>query len=122
MNEQPVEKNFNAFAPLLILAVSFFVILAWNFTQALQQYSGASRLETQQEVLVMQAAQSESKVKAMMEDLIALSKTDEDAAAIVKKFQIKINAPNAPQPAPASAPVPAAPAAKPAGSASKTNK
>lgn len=115
MNEQPVEKNFTAFAPLLILAVSFFVILAWNFTQALQQYSGASRLETQQEVLVMQAAQSEAKVKAMMEDLIALSKTDEDAAAIVKKFQIKINAPNAPQPPPAPAPAtkPASPAGKP---------
>ena len=115
MNEEPIEKTNTAFAPLFILSVSFFVVLAWNFTQALQQYSAASRMETQQEVLVMQAAQSEAKVKAMMEDLITLAKTDEDAAAIVKKFQIKINGPAAPQsaaPAPVAKPTPPPPAGK----------
>jgi hypothetical protein len=86
------------FWPLCLLALSFLAFLGWQATTAAQQYIGLVRLADQQTVLAGQAAQAESKLQAMMMDLLELSRTDADARAIVGKYGIKFS------PSPASAP------------------
>ena len=94
------EENTNLFTPfwpLCLLALSLGCFLGWQVTTTVQQYIGLVRLADQQSLLAGQAAQAESKLQAMMMDLLELAKTDADALAIVNKYNIKFN------PAPASA-------------------
>ena len=79
------------------MALSLALFLGWQVTAAARQYIASLQLADQQAVLVGQAAQAESKLQAMMMDLLELAKTDADAQAIVGKYGIKFN------PAPASA-------------------
>jgi len=90
---------FTPFWPLCLMAVSLVCFLGWQVTTAAQQYIGLVRIADQQAIQAGQAAQAESKLQAMMMDLLELSRTDADAQAIVGKYGIKFNA--APPPAPA---------------------
>jgi len=97
----PREENttlFTPFWPLCLMAVSLTAFLGWQVTTTARQYVALLRLADQQTVLAGQAAQAEGKLKAMMMDLLELSKTDADARAIVTKYGIKFN------PAPATVP------------------
>ena len=90
----PRDENttlFTPFWPLCLMAVSLAVFLGWQVTMAARQYVALLRLADQQTVLAGQAAQAEGKLKAMMMDLLELSKTDADARAIVSKYGIKFN-------------------------------
>lgn len=91
--EAQTEKTYSGFWPLVMVASSIIVILGWNLVMALQQRSDAARVHVQQEVLAAQATQAEARLKAMMDDLLELSKTDPEAVAIVKKYGIKYNPP-----------------------------
>jgi hypothetical protein len=96
----PHEENtalFTPFWPLCLMAVSLAAFLGWQVMTAARQYIAALRLADQQTLLAGQAAQAESKLQAMMMDLLELAKTDADAQAIVGKYGIKFN----PAPTPA---------------------
>jgi len=103
---------FTPFWPLCLMAVSLATFLGWQVTISVQQYIGLVRLADQQTVLTQQAVQAESKLQAMMMDLLQLSKTDADARAIVGKYNIKFN-PAAPAALPAEAVSPELPGKPP---------
>ena len=95
----PHEENtmrFTPFWPLCLMALSLGCFLGWQVTTAARQYIGLMRIADQQTLQAGQVAQAESKLQAMMMDLLELSKTDADARAIVGKYGIKFNAAPAP--------------------------
>lgn len=83
--------TFSPFWPLCLMALSLVIFLGWQVNAGLQQYRAALRMVDQQAVLANQAAQTESKLQAMMTDLLLLAKTDAEAQAIVVKYSIKMN-------------------------------
>lgn len=84
-------NHFTPFWPLGLLALSMVLFLGWQVATAAQQYTALLRLADQQNVLAGQATQAESNLKALMMDLLKLSKTDADARSIVSKYGIKFN-------------------------------
>ena len=90
---------FTPFWPLCLMALSLAAFLGWQVMAAARQYIALVRLADQQTSMASQAVQAESKLQAMMMDLLEIAKTDADARAIVGKYGIKFN----PAPAPASA-------------------
>ena len=66
-------------------------LFSWNLIIALKQHSSGLRISIQQELQLTQATQTEVKLKAMMSDLIELSKQDKDAQKIVTRYKIAIN-------------------------------
>lgn len=91
MNNQPEIKSFSAFLPVVLIAVGIITLLSWNLLLAINQHSAGVRISAQQELQMTQAAQTEQKLKAMMSDLLELSKTDKDADAIIKRYKIALN-------------------------------
>lgn len=88
------EENTNLFTPfwpLCMMAVSLAVFMGWQVTMATRQYIALLRLADQQTFMAGQAVQAESKLQAMMIDLLELSKRDPDARAIVNKYGVKFN-------------------------------
>lgn len=92
MNNQTVEKSFNAFMPVLLVTLAVTIVFAWNLWIAVNQHTAGVRITAQQDVQTSQAAQLEQKLKAMMGDLVELAKTDMDAETIVKRYRISFNA------------------------------
>jgi hypothetical protein len=84
--------TFSPFWPLCLMAFSLVIILGWQLTIGVQQYIDALRMADQQAVVAKQAAQTESKLQAMMTDLLLLAKTDTEAQTIVAKYNVKMNA------------------------------
>jgi hypothetical protein len=84
-------SRFTAFWPLFLMALSLAGFLGWQVTQAARQHLDLVRVADQQTLLAGQAAQAETKLQAMMMDLLELSKTDANAQAIVKKYGIRFN-------------------------------
>ena len=82
---------FSSFWPILIMSVSMAAFLCWQVIAAGRQYIALLRLADQQTALSGQAVQAETKLQAMMMDLITLSKNDTDAKAVVTKYGIKYN-------------------------------
>jgi len=93
---------FTPFWPLCLLALSLAVFLGWQVMTAARQYIGLVRLSEQQIILAGQAVQAESKLQAVMIDLLDLAKDDADAREIVGKYGIKFN----PAPTPPGMPLP----------------
>lgn len=91
MNPEENTTLFTPFWPLCMMAASLAIFLGWQVTVAARQYIASLRLADQQTLLMGQAAQAESKLQAMMMDLLELSKRDPDARAIVAKYDIKFN-------------------------------
>lgn len=83
--------TFSPFWPLCLMALSLVIFLGWQLNAGLQQYRVSRQMIEQQAVLANQAAQTESKLQAMMTDLLRLAKTDAEAQAIVAKYNIKLN-------------------------------
>ena len=84
--------TFSPFWPLCFMAFSLVTILGWQLTIGVQQYIDALRMADQQAVVAKQAVQTESKLQAMMTDLLLLAKTDAEAQTIVTKYRVKMNA------------------------------
>lgn len=95
------------FWPLCLMALSLVIILGWQLTAGIQQYSASRRMAEQQALMAQQAAQTESKLQAMMTDLLLLAKTDPEAKTIVEKYRIKMN-PDKPASGASGAPTPQA--------------
>ncbi|MEI8140692.1 MAG: hypothetical protein WCI03_12605 [bacterium] len=90
MNQTPSDKSYSAFFPVVLIALGIIILLSWNLMVVLNQYSSGVRISAQQDVEMNQVAQAEGKLKAMMNDLLALAKTDAAAAAIVNRYKIAI--------------------------------
>jgi len=97
MNAEDHNANrYTPFWPLCLMALSLAIFLGWQLTAAVRQHSGLLRMQEQQTILAGQAAQAESKLQAMIVDLLTLAKTDADAKAIVLKYRINMNSPAQP--------------------------
>jgi hypothetical protein len=91
MTTQPAVKSYSAFLPVVLIALGIISLFSWNLIISLQQHSSGLRISIQQELQLTQATQTEVKLKAMMSDLIELSKQDKDAQKIVTRYKIAIN-------------------------------
>jgi hypothetical protein len=91
MTTQPAAKSYSAFLPVALIALGIIALFSWNLIIALKQHSSGLRISIQQELQLTQATQTEVKLKAMMSDLIELSKQDKDAQKIVTRYKIAIN-------------------------------
>ena len=91
MNNQPAQKSYSAFLPLVLIALGVILLFSWNLSIALNQQAAGVRISAQQDLQLAQAAQTELKLKTMMTDLLELSKTDKEAEAIIKRYKIAIN-------------------------------
>jgi hypothetical protein len=90
---------YSAFSPLLLTLIGLLVLLSWNLRGIVIQTSNLQTAKFQVWQATIQSAQTETKLQAMLTDLIELGSEDPAAAVIVKRYGIKQNAP------PAAAPV-----------------
>lgn len=112
MPESP-SNTFSPFWPLCLMASSLVILLGWQLNVGVQQYIASQRMADQQATLAAQAAQTESKLQAMMSDLLLLAKTDAEAQSIITKYNIKLNADKPGTGAPPAPALPAGGAARP---------
>jgi hypothetical protein len=94
------EYVFSPFWPLTFLSAAVLVILVWNLVGAVRQQLAGLRLRDQQSVVAVQAAQAEQRMQAMLTELVTLSKANDAAETVVRKYGISINAPAGAAPAP----------------------
>ena len=98
-NSQPlythdtVARGYNAFWPLVLLAVSLIVILGWDLIVAGQVRSNGKQLREQQAKMVEQSHQVQVGLEKLARDLIEVAKSDTDAKAIVTKYNISVSEP-----------------------------
>ena len=104
MDNPTPAKQFSAFLPVCLLAISSLLILFWNLKIVRDQHAASVQFVAQLDTQLAQALQAEVKLKQMMADLLDISKTDTDAATIVKRYGISFS----PTPAATTAPTPAA--------------
>ena len=84
------------FIPFIILAASVLVFLVWQISNVQSQRTGLGVAKAQvadaiqkREPQVAQAIEMKTRFEALGTDLLELSKTDEKAMAIVKKYNIQ---------------------------------
>jgi hypothetical protein len=89
--------------PFAILSSAIMILLIGQTMAVFKQKSalqeGRVQLAdayTKREVLVKQSGELQNKLQALVMDLLILSKTDDDAKAIVGKYNIQQNAPQTP--------------------------
>ena len=99
-NELSPERRYNGFIPACLISVSLIIILTYELMVAGQTRANARQLREQQTKLVDQSKQVQSGLEKIARDLIEVSKTDDDAKAIVTKYNISVANPVA-SPAPA---------------------
>jgi len=92
------EKKTTAFWPLLLLASSVAILMLMQLIYMenqrrtlLQTYQARATALSQTQVL-------QQRLNSIMQELIQLSASNEDAKAIVRKYNIRINTPAAPDP------------------------
>ena len=86
---------FSPFWPICLLAASVLVFLIWQVVGAARQHESLVSLGRQQAALAGQAAQTETQLQSLMMDLLQLAEQDEEARAIVTKYNIRFNPPAA---------------------------
>jgi hypothetical protein len=92
-----------AFWPFLLVGLSLCAILVWQLIVANQVKEHGAQMRDQQVKLVDQSRKVQAGLQKFARDLLEVAKTDEDAKAIVTKYQIVAN-PSAATPAPQSSP------------------
>jgi len=92
---EQTQQGHSAFVPVLLTLISFLMILGWTLTVTVRQSVNLQDVKFQVWQATTQSVQAEEKLKAMLSDLVDLSKEDPAAAAIVKQYKIKQNAPAA---------------------------
>src|SRR5436309_2557282 len=94
-NAQP---RHTGFTPLVLIALSFIIILAWELYVGTQARTNGLQLRDQQSKLVDQSKQIQTGLEKIARDLVNVAATDPDAKALVTKYNINIS-----NPAPAAA-------------------
>ena len=87
--------QMDAFIPLVILAISMIVLLGWQVSMTSSQRTMLENALTRGEAGVTQAQQVRATVQKLATDLLEAAQTDDTAAQIVKKYNIKQNGPAA---------------------------
>jgi hypothetical protein len=96
---QETEKSYSAFLPVLLVALSFVILLGRDLSLTRQQKGALKQMHEQQTVNVEKSRQAQAAFEKLMRDLIRLAQTDQDARAVVTKYNINFTP--AQQPAPA---------------------
>ena len=96
MSDTRTSPQFGAFLPVTLLALAVLGTSTWDLSLALRQRALVQRMDDQQELQISQAVELEARMRTMLEELVMLAKTDEQADGIVKKFKIAFT-PAAPQ-------------------------
>ena len=81
----------SAFGPFFLVALSVITVLGWQVLIAYQGRQQGQRLQEQKTKLVEQSRTVQTRLQKFLHDLIDLSATDQDAKAIVTKFDISVN-------------------------------
>ncbi len=89
----------DAFLPLTLLSISLVLIFIWQLSAISSQRTAFQSTIQRQEDLVSQSHKVQAGLEKLVNDLLDLAQTDNDAKEIVKKYGIQRNA-NAPAPAP----------------------
>jgi hypothetical protein len=89
----PATSSRNAFLPLLLVELSLIIVLLWEVVIASQVRANGQRLRDQQTKIVEQSQQAQAGLEKLARDLIDVSQNDEDARAIVTKYNISVTAP-----------------------------
>ena len=84
--------SYTPFSPLLLTLIGLLVLLTWNLRGIVIQTSNLQTAKFQVWQATIQSAQTETKLQAMLTDLIELGSEDPAAAVIVKRYGIKQNA------------------------------
>ena len=100
------QRRHNGFVPLVLVALSFIIILTWELVTGNQARANGRQLREQQSRLVEQSKQIQSGLEKLARDLINVANSDNDAKALVAKYQINISNPT---PTGSAAPSPAKP-------------
>jgi hypothetical protein len=106
--------HYSLHIPFALLTATLAVIMIMQTVNTFKTRDGLREAKVQlaeayrtREPVVKQSAELQSKLQALVLDLLLLSKTDDDAKAIVGKYNIQQNAPaGADADAPAAAPAP----------------
>ena len=83
----------DAFIPIVIIAITLIVLLGWQVSQTSSQRTMLENALTRGEAAVTQAQQVQGTVSKLAQDLLDAAQTDDTAAQIVKKYNIKQTAP-----------------------------
>jgi hypothetical protein len=94
--------RYTGFWPLTLLALSFGIIMGRELMVSADLRTRGAKLKEQQVRMVEQSRRTQAGLEKLARDLIEVSKTDEEASAIVKKYAITMNSP-APGSSPAAA-------------------
>lgn len=81
----------SAFWPFLLVTVSFIAILVWQVLTAYQAHEQGQLAQKQKIKLVEQSRAVQARLQKFLHELIDLSATDEDAKAIVTKYDISVD-------------------------------
>lgn len=88
MSDSTTRPLFGPFLPILLLALSIFVLLTWEMTVAVQQHMAGLRVADQQQQDFAKAATIENRLRQILQDLVELGERNPDAAIIVKRYGI----------------------------------
>ncbi len=81
------------FWPYTLLAVSFIIIMIWQIVLAANAHSMIQAQASNLNRVSTVAQQTKDSLEKIVVDLLELSKSDNDAKAIVDKYQIRQTAP-----------------------------
>ena len=97
-SDAPRTRTSPLFIPFILLAVSVLFSLLWQIASVWAQRSTFLTTKTQlaeaiqkREPQAAQAAEIKTRLEALANDLLDLAKTNSNAEAIVKKFEIQRN-------------------------------
>ena len=90
---RPPQSRHHGFIPLVLIAISLIIIFSWELIIANQARNNGERLREQQAKIVDQSKQIQTGLEKIARDLIEVSRTDDDAKALVTKYGINISNP-----------------------------
>jgi hypothetical protein len=96
-------SSHNGFVGLTLVCLSVITVLGWDLIVARQLHSNGTQLREQQTKMVEQSRVAQTGLEKLARDLIDVSHTDDDAKAIVTKYNIAVANP-APGASPAASP------------------
>jgi len=90
--------SLSVFVPFLILGLSYCIFLVWQLANVNTQHTALERTIQQQEAQVQQSGRVQGALTKLYQDLIETAKTENDAKAVVQKYNsiIHLNGPQEP--------------------------
>ena len=87
------QRRYNGFVPACLVSLSLIMILSYELVGAGQVRANARQQREQQTKLVEQSHQIQLGLEKLARDLIETARTDDDAKALVTKYDISISNP-----------------------------